>query len=145
MEKIGNKRRHPPPDDDEDDDSRRPPESQLPSFTWHPLVHSIFRALLTLPQFVSFSRQRKVRFPKGKKFKETFTYKGDEEDGSIKPDKAAEQRAKRRKHDRRVEIGEEEVQVDISKAEIRYEVNITWNHSFISIYLSMSSLAVLMS
>ncbi|KAJ4745805.1 CD2 antigen cytoplasmic tail-binding protein 2 [Rhynchospora pubera] len=94
MEKIGTKRRQPLSDDD-DDDSRRPPE------------------------------QRKVRFPKGKKVKEAavFTPKGDEEDSLIKPAKSAELRAKRRKKNRAEEVAEEEVQVqvDISKAEIRYE------------------------
>ncbi|KAJ3707307.1 hypothetical protein LUZ61_011012 [Rhynchospora tenuis] len=93
MEKIGTKRRQPFSDDDnDDDDSRRPPE------------------------------QRKVRFPKGKKFKEAvFTPKVDGEDSLIKPDKTAELRAKRRKKNRGEEVAEEEVQVDISKAEIRYE------------------------
>ncbi|KAF3331183.1 LIN1-like protein isoform X1 [Carex littledalei] len=95
MEAIGNKRRRPLSEEEDeeegDDGSRRP------------------------------SEQRKVRFPKGRKIKEAFTSKGDEQGSSIKPDKAAELRAKRRKQDRSVVVPEEEVQIDISKAEIRYE------------------------
>lgn len=92
-------------------------------------------AQLTLHLF-SFSRQRKVRFPKGRKIKEAFTSKGDEQGSSIKPDKAAELRAKRRKQDHSVVVPEEEVQVqiDISRAEIRYEVRFLFDSSFISIY-----------
>jgi hypothetical protein len=83
-----------------------------------------------------------VRFPKGKKLKETFTYKVDDEGNSIKPDKAVELRAKRRKQDRSVEVTEEEVQVDISRAEIRYGVSF-W--LFFQCYLLLSSLATCMS
>ncbi|KAJ3677297.1 hypothetical protein LUZ60_003021 [Juncus effusus] len=69
------------------------------------------------------TEQRKVRFPKGKKVKGEGGAKVDDDlDSLINPDVAAKRRAKRRKPNKE----DVEVQVDLSKAEIRYQENVNF-------------------